>query len=156
MTEERSRRLTAVMFTDVVGYTTMMQEDEEVALNARRRHREALERIVSEAGGEVLQLFGDGGLSIFPSSVNAVKAATELQQTFREEPEVPVRIGIHQGDVERDEFGAAGNAANIASRTESRSPPDGVLTSETVLAEVRNPPNIDTASSALFHSTPPG
>ena len=54
MIEERSRRLTAVMFTDVVGYTTMMQEDKEVALNARRRHREALERIVSEAGCSAL------------------------------------------------------------------------------------------------------
>ena len=151
MTEKRSRRLAAVMFTDVVGYTTMMQEDEEVALNARRRHREALERIVSEAGGEVLQLFGDGGLSIFPSSVNAVKAATELQQTFREEPEVPVRIGIHQGDVELDEFGAAGNAVNIASRIESLSPPGGVLISEKVFAEVRNQPNIDTASLGLFY-----
>ena len=151
MIEERSRRLTAVMFTDVVGYTTMMQEDEEVALNARRRHREALERIVSEAGGEVLQFFGDGGLSIFPSSVNAVKAATELQQTFREEPEVPVRIGIHQGDVELDEFGPAGDAVNIASRIESLSPPGGVLISEKVFAEVRNQPNIDTASLGLFH-----
>ena len=151
MTEKRSRRLAAVMFTDVVGYTTMMQEDEEVALDARRRHREALERIVSEAGGEVLQLFGDGGLSIFPSSVNAVKAATELQQTFREEPEVPVRIGIHQGDVELDEFGAAGNAVNIASRIESLSPPGGVLISEKVFAEVRNQPNIDTESLGLFH-----
>ena len=151
MTEERSRRLTAVMFTDVVGYTTMMQEDEEVALNARRRHREALERIVSEAGGEVLQLFGDGGLSIFPSSVNAVIAATELQQTFREEPEVPVRIGIHQGDIELDEFGPAGDAVNIASRIESLSPPGGVLISEKVFAEVRNQPNIDTSPLGLFH-----
>ncbi len=151
MADERRRSLVAVMFTDVVGYTTMMQEDEEVALNARRRHREALERIVAEAGGEVLQLFGDGGLSIFPSSVNAVKAATELQQTFREEPEVPVRIGIHQGDVELDEFGAAGDAVNIASRIESLSPPGGVLISEKVFADVRNQPNIDIASLGLFH-----
>ena len=61
MTSSKGRRLVAVMFTDVVGYTAMMQEDEEVARNARRRHREALERIVPEGGGEVLQLFGDGG-----------------------------------------------------------------------------------------------
>ena len=151
MTSSKGRRLVAVMFTDVVGYTAMMQEDEEVARNARRRHREALERIVPEAGGEVLQLFGDGGLSIFPSSVNAVKAATELQQTFREGPEVPVRIGIHQGDVHLDEFGAAGDAVNIASRIESLSPPRGVLISEKVLGEIRNQPNIDTASLGLFH-----
>ena len=151
MTSSKGRRLAAVMFTDVVGYTAMMREDEEVARNARRRHREALERIVPEAGGEVLQLFGDGGLSIFPSSVNAVKAATELQETFREEPKVPVRIGIHQGDVQLDEFGAAGDAVNIASRIESLSPPSGVLISEEVFAEVRNQPNIDTASSGPFH-----
>ena len=151
MTSSKGRRLAAVMFTDVVGYTAMMREDEEVARNARRRHRKALERIVPEAGGEVLQLFGDGGLSIFPSSVNAVKAATELQQTFREEPKVPVRIGIHQGDVQLDEFGAAGDAVNIASRIESLSPPSGVLISEEVFAEVRNQPNIDTASSGPFH-----
>lgn len=89
MAQKPRRSLVAVMFTDVVGYTAMMQQDEELALNARRRRREALERVVLEAGGEVLQLFGDGGLSTFPSSVNAVKAATELQQSFEEEPAVP-------------------------------------------------------------------
>ena len=52
MTSSKGRRLVAVMFTDVVGYTAMMRKDEEVARNARRRHREALEWIVPEAGGE--------------------------------------------------------------------------------------------------------
>ena len=150
MAQKPRRSLVAVMFTDVVGYTAMMQQDEELALNARRRHREALDRIVMEAGGEVLQLFGDGGLSTFPSSVNAVKAATELQRSFQEKPEVPVRIGIHQGDVELDEFGAAGDAVNVASRIESLSPSGGVLISDKVFAEVKNHPDIRTASLGPF------
>ena len=63
MTEEQPRRLSAVMFTDVVGYTALMQDDEEAARLVRLRHREALEAAIAAHGGELVQYLGDGSLS---------------------------------------------------------------------------------------------
>ena len=79
MTEERSRRLAAVMFTDVVGYTGLMQDDEEAARVVRLRHRASLEAAIAAHGGELVQYLGDGSLSTFPSAVRAVSAAVEIQ-----------------------------------------------------------------------------
>ncbi len=71
MTSSKERRLLAVMFTDVVGYTALMQRDEKAALTVRRRHRQVLEAAVSEHGGDLLQYLGDGSLTMFPSVVDA-------------------------------------------------------------------------------------
>ena len=90
------------MFTDVVGYTALMQRDEEAARIVRRRHRQVLEAAVSAHGGDLLQYLGDGSLTTFPSVVEAVHAAIEVQRGLRQEPVVPLRIGIHQGDISYD------------------------------------------------------
>ena len=74
------------MFTDMAGYTALMQRDEAAALRSRESHRSALRRAVPTHGGEVLQYFGDGSLSIFGSSVEAVEAAVEIQKTLGGEP----------------------------------------------------------------------
>ena len=69
------RQLTAIMFTDLVGFTSLMQEDEERAKAVIDRHREVLQRCVGRYGGRTLQFYGDGTLSVFPSAVNAAGAA---------------------------------------------------------------------------------
>ena len=81
-----NRQLAAVMFTDVAGYTALMQKDEAAALLTRKRHRTALERSVKGRKGEVLQYFGDGSLSIFSSSMQAVEAAIEVQRELAGDP----------------------------------------------------------------------
>ena len=119
MTSSKRRRLLAVMFTDVVGYTALMQRDEEAARIVRRRHRKVLEAAVSAHGGDLLQYLGDGSLTMFPSVVHAVRAAIEVQRGLRQEPVVPLRIGIHQGDISYDTQGAYGDSVNVASRIQS-------------------------------------
>ncbi|MEL6653116.1 MAG: adenylate/guanylate cyclase domain-containing protein, partial [Bacteroidota bacterium] len=92
-----TRRLAAIMFTDIVGYTAMMQENEAHAVSVRQRHREVFERLHEQYQGTILQYYGDGTLSIFDSAVAATQCAIDMQLAFQEEPPVPLRIGIHTG-----------------------------------------------------------
>ena len=74
------------MFTDVVGYTALMQGDEEAARIVRRHHRQALDAAVPPHGGDLLQCLADGSLTMFPNVVEAVRAAMEVQHGLRQEP----------------------------------------------------------------------
>ena len=142
---ELSRHLAAVMFTDMEGYTALMQRDEAAALRSRQRHRTALERSVPTHEGEVLQYFGDGSLSIFRSSVKAVEAAIAIQRELQGEP--PLRIGLHAGDIAYDEQGAYGPAVNIAARLEPLSVPGGILVSEKIFDDIQRHPELMTVPS---------
>lgn len=131
-----------MMFTDMAGYTALMQRDEAAAVRSRERHRGALERLVPEHDGEVLQYFGDGSLCIFRSSLHAVKAAVEIQRDLGGEP--PLRIGLHAGDIAYDEQGAYGDAINIAARLEALAVPGGILLSEKVFDDIKRHPSLAT------------
>ncbi len=111
---ELTRHLAAVMFTDLVGYTALIAEDEKAGLAARKRHRQVLEKTLPRLGGELLQYFGDGSLSIFRSAVEGVTASIEIQRELQSAPKLPVRVGLHLGDIAYDEQGAYGDAINIA------------------------------------------
>ena len=150
MTSSKERRLLAVMFTDVVGYTALMQRDEEAARIVRRRHREVLEAPVSANGGDLLQYLGDGSLTMFPSVGDAVRAAIEVQRGLRQEPVVPLRIGIHQGDISYDTQGAYGDSVNIASRIQSLGTAGGILLSAKAHDEIKNQPDITTTPLGEF------
>ena len=132
------RQLAAIVFTDIVGYTHLMHINEERALLLRSRHRKILVALHEKYGGEVLQFFGDGTLSIFHSSVNAVECAVEMQIEYKKDPEVPVRIGIHVGDISYDGTDAFGDGLNVAARIEPLCEPGGVYISERVFEDVRN------------------
>ncbi len=99
------RQLSAIMFTDMVGYTALMQEDERRAMQYRDRQREVLKRLIDQHDGEILQYYGDGALSVFQSAIHAVECAISIQEELSREPRVPLRIGIHIGDVVRDDEG---------------------------------------------------
>ena len=135
-----TRHLAAVMFTDMSGYTALMQRDEAAALRSRARHQSALEASVARRGGEVLQYFGDGSLSIFRSSLEAVRSAVEIQRSLGGDP--LLRIGLHLGDIAYDEQGAYGDAINIASRLESLSVPGGILVSQKIRDEIQPHPEL--------------
>ena len=94
-----SRQLAAIMFADIAGYTAMMQEDENSALEKITRFRHVIDIIVEELEGKIIQYYGDGCLVLFNSATDAVEFAKLLQTDFNEEPRVPVRIGVHMGDV---------------------------------------------------------
>ncbi len=147
--EKNMRILAAVMFTDIVGYSRLMQENERNAKSIRDKHRSVLEKKIEERGGIIIQYYGDGSLSIFSSAVEAVKAAESIQKFLLEEPKIPVRIGIHLGDIVYDDEGVYGDAVNIASRLESLSCPGGILVSNTVYFQIKNQPDFNTISLGL-------
>ena len=81
-----SRQLAAIMFTDIVGYTALMQQNEKKAIQAREKHRSIFNSITVKHKGRILQYYGDGTLSIFDSAIDAVKCGIEMQLGFREDP----------------------------------------------------------------------
>src|SRR6185436_671762 len=93
------RQLAAILFTDMAGYTALMQENEQKAKLLRDRKRQVLESLVPAYNGNIIQYYGDGALSIFGSAIDAVKCAVDIQQELQKEPKVSVRIGLHSGDV---------------------------------------------------------
>src|SRR5438128_10772433 len=128
VSERLDRRLVAVMFTDMVGYTALMQADERSGLDKRDRYMSVLESHHEASGGTIVQRLGDGSLSMFPSSLAAVLAAVAIQQELAQ-AEVSVRVGIHVGEVIVEPERLSGEAVNIASRIESFAVPGGVMLS---------------------------
>lgn len=144
MAKNNIRLLAAIMFADMVGYSELMQEDEDKAKQDRDRQREVLENYTLQHKGNVIQYYGDGSLSIFGSAIEAVECAVEIQRELRKDPVVPLRIGLHLGDIVYDDEGAYGDAVNMASRIESVSVPGGILISDRVNDELQNHPSIKT------------
>jgi len=138
------RQLSAIMFTDIEGYTAMMQFDENNAIVVRNKHRNIIDSITEKYDGELVQYYGDGTLSTFKSSISAVKCAIEMQKAFREKPNIPIRIGIHVGDIIITDSDIIGDAVNIASRIESLAVAGSVLISDKINDALRNKNDIET------------
>lgn len=136
------RTLAAIMFTDIAGYTALMQEDEENAREIRNAHRSIFNRHSNTYQGKILQYYGDGTLSTFKSVYQAVRCGIELQQSFQAEG-IPVRIGIHLGEIIFDQEEIIGDAVNVASRIESLAAVGSVLLSGKIQAELSNRSDID-------------
>ena len=134
------------MFTDVEGYTSLMQENETQARLIRKKFRDQTELSSEKYGGQIVQYFGDGSLLIFPSALASISCAVEMQKAWRREVIVPVRIGIHLGEVELQDGEVIGDAVNIASRIESAATAGSVLLSGSILAQIRNHPEFKVRS----------
>jgi adenylate cyclase len=147
---EATRQLAAIMFTDMEGYTALMQKNEKAAIERRTRHREIFEKTMADYDGKIIQYYGDGTLSIFSSAIHAVNAGLEMQLSFRKEPQVPLRIGIHIGDISIDDSGVYGDGVNIASRIESSAVAGSVFISDKVFDEIKNQPQVNTVSMGVF------
>ena len=141
---QHQRRLSAIMFTDIEGYTALMQQDENNAFQIRTKHREVFKAAAEKYNGELIQYYGDGSLSIFKSSVEAIECAIEMQTEFQKEPSIPIRIGIHVGDIIKTESDIIGDAVNVASRIEKLAVKGSILISDEVRDQIKNQKNIDT------------
>jgi len=148
---EAIRKLAAIMFTDIQGYTSMMQQDESTAIKFREKHRLIFNKSTKKFNGKILQYFGDGTLSIFDSAIEAVKCGIEMQLAFQEEPKIPVRIGIHIGDIIFSIEEIIGDGVNIASRIESLAVPGSVFISDKVYDEIKNQSSIYAQSLKSFN-----
>ena len=144
MTERTQRRLAAIVSADVVGYSRLMGVDE-VGTHARLRARfsELVEPKIAEHGGRVVKLMGDGLLAEFPSVVDAVNWAVEVQakvaELSAEEPDdrrIEFRVGVNLGDVIVDGDDIYGDGVNVAARLQEIAEPGGVCILEKVHAEV--------------------
>ncbi len=142
--------LAAIMFTDIVGYTAMMQEDEFKAISLRDRSRKALEDFALVHQGRILQYFGDGTLLVFGSVVEAIMCAIEVQRELQQDPKVNLRIGIHSGDIVYDDDGIYGDSVNVASRIESIGVGNSILISSKVNEELLNHKEIPTQYLGTF------
>ncbi len=145
-----SRSLAAIMFTDISGYTALMQENESAAAAMRQRHREVFEKYHKRFNGEILQYYGDGTLSTFKSAVEAVECAISMQQQFTTGAEVPLRIGINLGDIVYGDQDVYGDGVNLASRIESLGVPGSVLISDKLFDAIKNQKTIITKSLGHF------
>ena len=137
-----SRQLAAILFADIAGYTALMQNDEENTLALRTRFHHSLYREVARHDGRVLKFMGDGALCLFNSTLEAVQAAIALQVAMQQAPQVPLRVGIHTGDVLTEEEDVYGDGVNIASRLESFALPGSILVSGKVYDDLKNQKSI--------------
>jgi TolB-like protein/Tfp pilus assembly protein PilF len=145
-----SRQLTAIMFADISGYTAMMQEDEELALQLRNKLQKKLEEEVTAHNGRILDFRGDGALCSFTSALEAVRAALALQLDMQISPLVPLRIGMHTGDVIVEDNNIYGDGVNIASRIESFAIPGSIFISGKVYDDIKNQKDIQAISLGRF------
>jgi len=145
-----SRQLTAIMFADIAGYTAIMQDDEALALKLRNKLQKKLEEEVTTHNGRILEFKGDGALCIFTSTIEAVKASLALQLDMQTIPIVPVRIGMHTGDVVVEENSIYGDGVNIASRMESFAVPGSIFISGKVYDDIKNQKDIQTVSLGKY------
>lgn len=145
------RQLASILFTDIVGYTAIMQEDEAKARKIREVHRAVFEQQHQKLNGNIIQYFGDGTLSMFKSAVNAVECAIAMQHAFRQhELRIPVRMGIHSGDIFYDGTEIFGHGVNVAARIEAMSAAGSVLISKSVNNELNNHTNFESTSLGTF------
>ena len=147
MVEDRlQRRLAAILAADVVGYSRLMEMDEEGTLSAlKARRKEIVSPLVAQHQGRVFKVTGDGIMVEFASAVNAVQCAIDLQQAMAaaaaDQPEdrrIVLRIGINLGDIVVERGDLYGDGVNIAARLESAADPGGIFISGTAFDQVRN------------------
>jgi len=147
---KQTRKLATIMFADIVGYTAMMQHDEEIALDKIRHFKDELRQKVQEFQGEIIQYYGDGCLAIFNNAVDAMNCAVDLQFIFRKNLQIPVRIGVHLGEILVEEENIFGDSVNITSRIQGMGVPGSVLLSHAVKDQIRNKPNFQLKSLGRF------
>ena len=143
------RQLLAVMFTDMVGFTALMDTDEHLGLDKRSRYLTAIESNHQAFGGTIIQRLGDGSMSMFPNSLAAVLAGIGIQRDLTAQ-EVPVRVGVHVGDVIVEPGNLIGDTVNIASRIESFAVPGTVMLSDSAYDQIKNQSDIDTIRLGRF------
>lgn len=144
------RQLAAIMFTDIVGYTGLMQDDEALAIKLLEKKKRKLEEQVNLHNGRILEFRGDGSLCSFTSTLECVRAAIALQQEMQNEPIVPLRIGIHTGDVMIAGDTIYGDGVNIASRMESLAVPGSIFVSKRVYEDIKNQKDIHTIALGKY------
>ena len=133
-----TRQLACIMFTDVVGYTSLMGEDEGRAFEILKKNREIQRPLIQRHGGKWIKELGDGVLATFSSVTDAVLAAADIQAACKANNSYSLRIGLHLGEVVFEGNDVFGDGVNIAARIQSIASVGGILISETVQKSLSN------------------
>jgi class 3 adenylate cyclase/TolB-like protein/Tfp pilus assembly protein PilF len=133
-----SRQLSAIMFTDIVGYTSMMGRDENLALELLRKNRSIHNPLIKKYNGHLIKEMGDGVLARFDSAYDAVKCAIEIQEAAAVDFNGQLRIGLHLGEIYIENNDIFGDGVNIASRIESLADPGGIYLSGEFQKAIQN------------------
>ena len=138
-------RLAAIMFTDIVGYSRLMEEDEQRTIQVLQQHNQLVLPLIAEGRGEVVDAIGDGLLVIYHSAFDAVQSALEIHAAVRDYNETAaprmrfaLRIGIHIGDIWQQNDRVYGNGVNVAARVQPHAPAGGIALTEDVYTQIVN------------------
>src|SRR3982750_112605 len=118
---ESSRQLASIMFTDIVGYTALMGEDEQKAFTVLKKNRLLQKPLIEKHGGRWIKELGDGVLAVFPTVTDAVQCAVDIQKACLRN-DFKLRIGIHLGEVIFEQNDVFGDGVNISSRLQALAP----------------------------------
>lgn len=138
------RQLVCIMFSDILGYTSLMGEDENLALMTLKKNRSIQGPIINKYGGTWIKELGDGVMAMFNSATDAVSAAAEIHLATARESNLKIRIGLHLGEVVFENGDIFGDGVNIAARIEPTAPPGGTHISASVQANLSNKKGIET------------
>jgi adenylate cyclase len=141
---EQTRQLAAIMFTDIVGYTAFMGNDEQKAFDLLNKNRQIQKPIIEQHGGRWIKELGDGVMASFTTVSDAVTAAIKIQEACNTTNDFQLRIGIHLGEVVVENDDIFGDGVNIASRIQSLANPGSIFVSEPVHGNLSNKKNVRT------------
>ena len=127
-----TRKLAAIVFTDIVGFTKLAAHDQSKASSLLTQQRELLKPIVVSFNGKWVKEIGDGLLLIFDTVTDAVKCSIKIQEETKRVDNLDLRIGIHQGEILLEENDVIGDDVNVAARIEPFSAPGGIAISNKV------------------------
>jgi TolB-like protein/class 3 adenylate cyclase/predicted Zn-dependent protease len=147
----QGRQLAAIMFTDIVGYTAMMQANEQKAVAVIKHYNATLEKLVIQYDGQVLNYYGDGSLCIFHNATDAANCSLAVQEELKKEPVVPLRIGLHIGEVFFEDAKALGDGVNVASRVQSLGQANTILVSAEFFDKIKNNSSFTSVSLGNFN-----
>ncbi|MEK6780777.1 MAG: tetratricopeptide repeat protein [Bacteroidota bacterium] len=133
-----SRQLAAIMFTDIVGYTALMGNDEKHAFTLLNKNRQLQKPIIGEFDGRWIKEIGDGTMASFNTVSDAVNAAIKIQEACNAANDFQLRIGIHQGEVVFENDDVFGDSVNIAARVQAAAAPGCIFITETVHHNISN------------------